>query len=275
MNAKKFVGLMAGIMMMSSTPFAQAQTQDLQLDGDHGKLAATLQTPEGKEKYPLVMILHGFTANKEMDLLKDLADDLEAKGIASIRFDFNGHGHSEGQFQDMTVLNEIEDAKKVYAYVANLPEVKSVSLVGHSQGGVVASMTAGELGDKKVKSLALMAPAAVLRENTMMGYLFGKNFDALNPPEYVEIFDGNKVGRNYILTSQKLPIYETSARYHGPAYILHGTGDTIVPYTYSERYHKIYSGSELKLLPGADHSFELNTKQAAQLVADFFARKVK
>lgn len=34
--------------------------------------------------------MHGFTANKEGELLKYLADDLEKYGIASLRFDFNG-----------------------------------------------------------------------------------------------------------------------------------------------------------------------------------------
>lgn len=41
-----------------------------------------------------------------------IASDLLSDGIGVVRFDFNGHGKSEGRFQDMTVLNEIEDAKK-------------------------------------------------------------------------------------------------------------------------------------------------------------------
>ena len=57
---------------------------------------------------------------------------------------------------------KIEDAKAVYAYARKLPGVTSIALAGHSQGGVVASMTAGELGTQKVKALVLMAPAAVL-----------------------------------------------------------------------------------------------------------------
>lgn len=125
--------------------------------------------------------MHGFTANKEGELLKYLADDLEKYGIASLRFDFNGHGQSAGRFQDMTVPNEIEDAKCVYAYASRLPEVKNISLAGHSQGGVVASMTAGILGTEKVKSIALMAPAAVLREDAIRGTIFDKHYDAAPP----------------------------------------------------------------------------------------------
>ena len=254
---------------------ADAKSQALQIDGDHGKLSAILQTPDGKKSYPLVIICHGFTGNKNEPLLTSLANNLEAAGIASIRFDFNGHGDSDGNFSDMTVLNEIEDAKKIYAYVNNLPNVTSISIAGHSQGGVVASMVAGELGDKKIKALALMAPAAVLREDAIRGNLFGVTFDSINPPEYVEIFGGHKVGRNYIKVAQTLPIYETAEKFQGPALMIHGTGDIVVPYTFSLHYQHIYKNSRLELLTNFDHSFTQDVKRAAKIVADYFAEQLQ
>ena len=244
---------------------ADAKSQALQIDGDHGKLSAILQTPDGKKSYPLVIICHGFTGNKNEPLLTSLANNLEAAGIASIRFDFNGHGDSDGNFSDMTVLNEIEDAKKIYAYVNNLPNVTSISIAGHSQGGVVASMVAGELGDKKIKALALMAPAAVLREDAIRGNLFGVTFDSINPPEYVEIFGGHKVGRNYIKVAQTLPIYETAEKFQGPALMIHGTGDIVVPYTFSLHYQHIYKNSRLELLTNFDHSFTQDIKRVTNI----------
>ena len=141
MKRKLLALLLAACAMLPLT--ANAATQTLKVDGDHGKLAAVIQRPDGQKQYPMVMLLHGFTSRKDTPLLTTLANKLEAKGIASIRFDFNGHGESEGRFQDMTVLNEIEDAKKVYAYVRLLPDVTNISIAGHSQGGVVTSMTAG------------------------------------------------------------------------------------------------------------------------------------
>lgn len=257
---------------------AAAQTQNLEIDGDHGKLSAVIQRPDNQTKYPMVMLMHGFTGNKEQDLLKDIADNLEAQGIASIRFDFNGHGASEGNFQDMTVLNEIEDAKKIYDYVSNLPEVTSVSIAGHSQGGVVTSMIAGQLGTDKVKAIALMAPAAVLREDAIRGNTQGVQYDPLNPPEYVELKrpgrDSVKIGRNYFLTARDLPIYEVSAAYQGPALMVHGTGDVIVPYTYSQRYAHIYINSEIILMPGFDHSFTQDVTKTAKIVSDYFVKQL-
>ena len=271
---KKFFGIiLSASMLFTATAFAQSR--DVQIEGDHGKLSATIQTPDNKNNFPIVIICHGFTGNKDSDLLKNLSDELENRGIASIRFDFNGHGKSEGNFQDMTVWNEIEDAKKVYDYAKNISGVNSISMAGHSQGGVVTSMVAGELGANKIKSIALMAPAAVLRDDAIRGILQGTTYNSIDVPEYVEVFGNHKVGRNYILTAQKLPIYETAKKFTGAAFMIHGTTDIIVPYTYSLRYHEIYKNSEVKLLDGFDHGFSQDTKQVAKFVAEYFAKQLK
>lgn len=263
-------------LILTLIPFtASAQVQSVIIDGDHGKLSAILQIPDGQKKYPLVIICHGFTANKEHILLKNLADELEMRGVASIRFDFNGHGASEGNFQDMTVLNEIEDAKKIYDYASKLPNVKKISIAGHSQGGVVASMIAGELGAKKIYRVALMAPAAVLRDDALRGNLMGVTYDALNPPEFVEFSTPHgsyKIGRNYVTTAQTLPIFETAEKFTGSALMIHGTGDIVVPYTYSLSYRKIYKRGDIKLIENADHSFHGVELTVAGIAADFLAR---
>lgn len=266
--------LLIALMIMMIPFTSSAQSRNITIDGDHGKLSAILQTPD-KKNYPLVIICHGFTANKEHLLLTSLADELEARGIASIRFDFNGHGASEGDFQDMTMLNEIVDAKKVYDYARALPNVTNISIVGHSQGGVVASMVAGELGAKKIHRAVLMAPAAVLRDDALRGQLMGKTYDALNPPEFVEISKPHgsyKVGHDYILVAQNLPIFETAEKFTGFALMIHGTGDITVPYTYSLSYKKIFRHGEVELLERVDHSFHGFEGKVAKIAADFLAR---
>ena len=69
------------------------------IDGDHGKLAALIQKPELKagEQCPMVIFCHGFSGTKDGPMFELICDTLQAHGIASIRFDFNGHGQSEGE----------------------------------------------------------------------------------------------------------------------------------------------------------------------------------
>lgn len=250
--------------------------ETLTLSGSEGKLYAELQKPSVKagDKMPLVIICHGFSDNCNSGLLKDIADDLQTDGIASLRFDFNGHGKSEGRFQDMTVPNEIADLKNVIAWAQAQPWVGSISLLGHSQGGVVASMTAGELGDKVIKSLVLMAPAAVLRDDALRGNTMGAMYDPWNmTADYVQLpFGDLKLGRKYIEAAVTLPIYETALNYTGPVLIIHGTHDRVVPYTYGERYDNGYKNSSIELIPGEDHGFSRNRAEAALHASDWLAK---
>ena len=246
------------------------------IDGDHGKLQAVIQKPDLKpgQQCPMVVFCHGFGGTKEGPLFELITDSLQKHGIASIRFDFNGHGESEGKFEEMTVPNEINDAKKVIEYVRDLRYVSKIALVGHSQGGVVASMTAGEMGSD-ISAVVLMAPAAVLRDDAIRGSTFGKQYNPLDPPEYVELWGPQRLGRNYIKTAFSLPIYETAANYHGPALIIHGNGDRIVPYTYGLRFHQQWKGSEYVLQEYFDHGFSQNIYRTTDIVSDFLLRTLK
>ena len=272
-------GLVLAIAIGTLASAECGEAQRVEIDGAVGKLSAVIQKPTlaANQKCPMVMLLHGFMGGKTNRPLTDIADALEKEGIASIRFDFNGHGESEGDFQSMTVLNEIEDAKRVFAYVRALDYVESVSVAGHSQGGVVSSMLAGEFGHGKedVKSVVLLAPAAVLRDDAIRGRIFNTVYDAANPPEVVPVFGDFKMGRAYILAAQTLPIYETAQKYAGPVCLVHGTGDRVVPYTYSERYHSLYRDSELHLLDGADHNFNNFEAETTAIAVAFLKKHTK
>ena len=263
--------------MLCVAAAASAKTENVTIQGSKGKLAAYLTTPDGLadgEKCPVAILMHGFMGNKEGILEKLTAEKLASLGVASVRFDFNGHGKSEGRFQDMTVPNEIEDAKCVYEYAASLPFAGVIALTGHSQGGVVAAMTAGDLGVDRVKCVVLLAPAAVLRDDAIRGSTMGARYNPLDPPELIPLFGDKKLGGEYIRTAFNLPIYETARKYTGPACIIHGTGDQVVPFTYGERYHEIWPGSELHILPAADHGFSRDMQKAVDLMVDFLIRNL-
>lgn len=271
--------IFATILLLSSAYSVDAQILDsLYINGAEGRLYAEIQKPvNAKSKCPLVIICHGFSGNCHSELLTDISDNLVKDGIASLRFDFNGHGKSDGEFKNMTVPNEIQDLKNVILWAQEQKWVKSISLVGHSQGGVVASMTAGELGDKVVKSLVLMAPAAVLRDDALRGNTMGAMYDPWDmKAEYVQLpFGGLKLGRKYIESAITLPIYETALNYTGPVLVVHGTHDRVVPYTYGERYDHGYKNSSIKLISGEDHGFSKDTTGTALFVSDWLARELQ
>lgn len=118
---------------------------DVEIKRDGLTLRGTFNKPTA-DKFNLVVLMHGFTSDRGMNpdqLLYQLAKNFEEKGLGTMRFDFNGHGQSDGKFEDMTVLNEIGDAKAILDYARQIDGVEKIYLLGHSQGGVVASMIAG------------------------------------------------------------------------------------------------------------------------------------
>ena len=97
------------------------------------------------DKCPMVILMHGIFSSKNIVPIPAMAKALAKEGIASICFDFGGHWKSEGEMEYMTVGKEIEDALAMWEHAKSLPYVSKIGLLGHSQGGVVASMTAGIL----------------------------------------------------------------------------------------------------------------------------------
>ena len=146
----------------------------------------------------MVILSHGFGGDMTFHLWEPIIKILNEKGIGVIRYDFNGCGQSGGDFQNMTVLNEIEDLLCVISYVRSLPVTENISLVGHSQGGVVTSMVGGDCSDKQIKCEVLLSAAAVLREDAIRGITQGAKFDPwhLDQP-YYELPRGLKLGRDY------------------------------------------------------------------------------
>ena len=224
-------------------------------------------------KCPMVILMHGIFSSGNIVPMPALARELAKAGIASIRFDFGGHWRSEGEMQKMTIANEIADALAIWEYAKSLPYVSEIGILGHSQGGVVASMTAGILAERgeEPAGLALIAPGSVVQDACRNGRFFGAEFDPADPPEYVKCFGIMKLGREYILTTQELDIYGTAKTYTGPVRLIHGSKDNIVPMSCSERFAETYGErSELIVVEGETHMITLRKKKTVALAVEFF-----
>lgn len=254
--------------------------KDFKVKGPQGGLDMSLTLPDGfdkeKDSCPLVILMHGIFSSKNFTPMPAIAKSLAKAGIASIRFDFGGHWGSEGKMQYMTIEKEIDDALAMWEYACSLPYVSKVGLLGHSQGGVVASMAAGRLAandstHKPLYGLVLIAPASILKNACRQGGLFDARFNPADPPEFVRCFKIMKLGREYLLGTQQLDIYGTAKAYKGPVRIIHGSKDNMVPMWCSKDFKKTYGeAAELLVVDGENHSINKRTKEVAGLVTSFF-----
>ena len=258
-------------------PVTRAGSYDtITLDGSKGKLWAQLYKPrlEPGQRCDLVVLCHGLNCDHDFELMKRIEIQLQKAGFATLAFDFNGHGKSEGRFSEMTIPNEIEDLEQVLAYAQDLRFVDDIALVGHSQGAVVAAMVAGN-HPEDIKAVTLLAPSSSVRDDIARGNLFGIDFNPLDPPDSLVLSNGIAIGRRYLKTALYLPIFETSAKYHGNACIIQGNGDRLVPFTCGERFHQLWNGSEYYELEYYDHNFTNCIYRPVDITTEYLKRVLR
>ncbi len=269
---KGLLGVVIMVGMWVGATLLESCSTTMPASGPQGLLAAKMMLPAGfdteRDSCVMVILMHGIFSSKDYPPMPTIARELSRQGIGSVRFDFNGHGKSDGKMEEMTIARELADARAIWDSVVKLPYVTAVVLLGHSQGGAVASMLAGELARDGMPpaGLVLLAPGAILKEATQGGRFFGQEFDPADPPAYIKCFHHYKLGRDYLVQTQLLDIYGTAEMYQGPVCIIHGADDGIVPLWCSERYHEIYQNSQLYVLKGENHLFLKKGKKVARLV---------
>ena len=116
------------------------------------RLAGTLTLPQGKGPFPGVIMITGSGAqNRDEEILgfkpfRVIADHLARKGIAVLRCDDRGVGGSGGSTAASTTRDFASDVLAQAAYMRGREEIlkEKIGLIGHSEGGSVASLAAQE-----------------------------------------------------------------------------------------------------------------------------------
>ena len=134
------------------------------------KMAGTLTIPAKDEKVPAVILISGSGAQDRNESLFGhhpfwvVADYLTRNGIAVLRVDDRGVGGSEGKTSESTSLDFAGDVLTSFGFLQSQPEIdsKMIGLIGHSEGGLIAPIVAGENND--VAFIVLLAGPALVGE---------------------------------------------------------------------------------------------------------------
>jgi hypothetical protein len=233
--------LCAAALALAGAPTLAAE-MDVTVPSHGRALAATLNLPEGVTAPPVVLMLHGFTGQRdefpvaggEVGLYAHAAAALAAAGIASLRIDFAGSGESEGAWAETTFSGQLADAVAAFDYLQTLESVDPgrVGVLGYSQGGLVGAHLAaarpeaaavvlwapvtnplatytGLLGEEAVAQALVAAPDAPIAAPLSWG---GET--TLDAAFYHELVTTSPAG--------------AVARYPGPLAVIVGLGETIV-----------------------------------------------
>jgi len=119
-------------------------TQRITFTGHDGsELAARLDMPDGPH-LATALFAHCFTCSKDIPAARRIAGRLANMGIAVLRFDFTGLGHSQGEFANTTFTSNAQDLVRAGAYLSGRGMAPAL-LIGHSLGGAAVLRAAGEI----------------------------------------------------------------------------------------------------------------------------------
>jgi len=157
------------------------QTQRIEFTGSLGeKLAGRLEMPKGTPR-AYALFAHCFTCSKDIFAATRIASRLRDHGIAVLRFDFTGLGHSDGDFANTDFSSNVADLVRAADYLRDTYEAPSI-LIGHSLGGAAVLAAAGEVPEAKaVATIGAPADAAHVAEN------FGASIDAIEADGEAEV----------------------------------------------------------------------------------------
>ena len=227
------------------------------------KLCGVLVEAANKN-HPVVILCHGFHSTKDNNTNTRLQVMLKEKSIATFRFDFYGHGESEGKFEDITVSEAVEDLLCAIELLKK-KGYKKIGLIGASFGGLTSLLTAAK--SKDLLFLGLKCPATNfleielthrtkenLQEWKREGFSYYKNDEGETYRLNYMFFQDLKKNNGFIV-ADKIRI---------PTLIVHGEADEIVPVKQSESLYKLIPNCKLAIIPNADHRFNPSIRSSAK-----------
>lgn len=196
---------------------------------DGSKLAFRRISGEGAT----VVWLGGFHSDMTGTKAQVLAEQAQASGGSYVRFDYFGHGESDGAFKDGAISRWRAD---VLAVIDELTEGPLV-LVGSSMGGWLACLAAIARPDR-VKAMVLIAPAPDFTEKLMAPELSDEAKAAIardgfwiRPSEYDD--GGYPITRELLDDGARWSILPGPVPIDIPVRVLQGGADPDVPWTHA------------------------------------------
>ncbi|MDH3475838.1 MAG: bifunctional alpha/beta hydrolase/OsmC family protein [Rhodospirillales bacterium] len=135
-----------------------AKSEKVEFTGSQGdKLAARLELPAAGAPRAYALFAHCFTCTKDIFAAQRIAAGLAEAGIAVLRFDFTGLGHSEGEFANTNFSSNVGDLVKAADFLRESYEAPKI-VIGHSLGGAAVLAAAPQVPEA-VAVATIGAPA--------------------------------------------------------------------------------------------------------------------
>lgn len=228
--------------------------------GDRPRRIAYLRRAPGAGDRAGLVWLGGFRSVMCGEKASCLDRAADAAGRAYVRFDYSGHGESEGRIEDSTIGLWLEEVLAVVRALTEGPQI----IIGSSMGGWLALLAARALfaaGESaRLHGLVLIAPAVDFTEKLIWEKMPAKARKALEakgvwlrPSRYQP--EPDPISRELIEEGRRHLLFDTTIRSHCPVHILQGMQDEDVPWRHALALVEHMHGdpATLTLIKDGDH----------------------
>jgi pimeloyl-ACP methyl ester carboxylesterase len=228
-----------------------------------------------------ILLCHGMFGDKDSEINLPLLEGLK-QHWSVLRFDFEGNGHSSGEWSYANYPREVRNIGDLVDYVETNCNLKIVGIIGHSKAGADVMIAASQPDLIKNKDCCFVSLGGRLT--------FGKPEKRFTQEELEKAktegsFLWERFGKQWKITQEAIDERRTMNPKIGVKNIddhrahrilhVHGTIDTSTPTEEASVIEKEIPGAEIKWIEGANHFFTGKEKEMVDTVVSWLLQKLK
>lgn len=238
------------------------------------QLSARLDLPAGPH-LATAIFAHCFTCGKDIPAARRIAARLAGMGIAVLRFDFTGLGHSEGEFANTSFTSNVDDLVATADHLASTGMAPTM-LIGHSLGGAAVLKAAN-----KIKGLKAVITLGAPFDPGHVTHNLADAIPAIMENGTAEVSLGGSpftIGKEFIEDVAKIELKACVANLNTALLVMHAPLDTIVSVdNAAEIFMAAKHPKSFVTLDDADHLITRaeDTEYAADVITTWATRYLK
>lgn len=252
------------------------QEREIEIDVTSTEKTTLILAEPNKRAEHIVLLCHGFMSDNASTTNLELSRRLVDVGIATCRFDFDGHGAQPRPLQEMLMSRCVQQVEAILDWLI-AAHYAQIGLLGSSYGGLIAIH--GAARRKAVKVLALKCPVSnyppLWRDRLgESGMRFWKDNNLLT---FAGLDGRARLEYGFYEDLLQFDSYKEAARIDVPTLIVHGDADTDVPFAQSEQlFEELQCEKNFEAIVGADHAFSKDEdfERMLGLIFDWFVGRM-
>lgn len=245
-------------------------TERITFPGHAGTLDARLDLPDGPHLATAVFA-HCFTCGKDIPAARRVAGRLTTMGIAVLRFDFTGLGHSDGEFANTSFTSNVQDLERAVDYLNDRGMHPSL-MIGHSLGGAAVLKATADL--PQIKAVATIGAPF---DPGHVTHNFSEALPEIAERGEAEVSLGGRpfrIGKTFVDDVSSTALAPAIAKLKAALMVLHAPGDEIVSISNaSDIFMAAKHPKSFVTLDDADHL--ISRAEHAEYAADIIATWAK